>query len=75
MKKEKPYSVVSSTFLGSENGLYRYEITFNRSLVHTGRFTGIEDGLNRYEAKERATDFWEGLQGLWHTFFRLIRVR
>ena len=75
MKKEEPYRVTSHMFLGSTDGSYKYQITFNRSLVHTGRFKGIEDGLNRYEAKERITDFWESLQDLWHTFLRLIRIR
>ena len=35
---------------------YTYEITFNKSLEHTGRFTGIEDGLNAYCKKERRTE-------------------
>jgi hypothetical protein len=48
----KPYWVVSSKFLGQQNGLYTYEITFNQSIVHTGRWKGIEDGLNAYRENE-----------------------
>ena len=53
--KEKNYRVVSTKFLGvSEDGEdYKYEITFNQSIVHTGRFSGIEEGLNRYRENEK----------------------
>lgn len=57
MKKQVKYQVVSSTFLGTvthsnETQSYKYEITLNRSLQHTGKFSGIEYGLNRYEKRE-----------------------
>ena len=49
---EKKYSVVASKFIGrlgeGDNEIFTYEITFNRSLEHTGKFKGIEDGLNSY---------------------------
>lgn len=49
---EKKYSVVASRFIGKlgegDNEIFTYEITFNRSLEHTGKFKGIEDGLNSY---------------------------
>ncbi len=59
MKKEDKYKVESHTFKGVEefNGKvigYTYEITFNKSLEHTGRIKGIEDGLNNYVKKERS---------------------
>jgi hypothetical protein len=59
MKKEDKYEVESHTFKGPEefNGKvigYTYEITFNKSLEHTGRIKGIEDGLNNYVKKERS---------------------
>jgi len=59
MKKEDKYEVRSHTFKGAEefNGKvlgYTYEITFNKSLEHTGRIKGIEDGLNNYVKKERS---------------------
>lgn len=51
--KEKPYSINSSKFLGQDGfGGFTYEITFNQSLHHTGRFKGIEDGLNAYRENE-----------------------
>ncbi len=41
-EEEKGYRVCSHTFKGGNDDLgYTYEITFNKSLVHTGRFTGI----------------------------------
>lgn len=51
--ENKKYRVVASTFKGrDERGNHTYEIVFNQSLEHTGRFTGIEDGLNMYVKKE-----------------------
>lgn len=51
--EDKEYSVISSQFKGySENGSATYEITFNKSLEHTGRFKDIEHGLNGYVKKE-----------------------
>jgi hypothetical protein len=48
-----PFRVTASKFLGSSDfGTYTYEISFNQSLVHIGRFTGIENGLNEYREKE-----------------------
>lgn len=52
----EPYKIFSSKFLGSNDGRHTYELTFNQSLEHTGRFTGIEQGLDAYrqnEIKER----------------------
>jgi len=37
-----PYSILSSKFIGDNT----YEIKFNKSLEHTGRFKDIENGLN-----------------------------
>lgn len=78
MKKEEPYSVTSSKFLGVseyEGKIlgYKYEITFNKSLEHTGRFIGIEDGLNAYVKKERRTDIGDSLKGFWYSLIRWIK--
>ena len=55
-KKEDLYSVIMHKFIGyGENGSATYEITFNKSLEHTGRIKGIEDGLNDYCKKECKT--------------------
>ncbi len=51
-EKLESFKVTSSKFLGSKDGRYTYEITFNQSLCHTGRFTGIENGLNEYRLQE-----------------------
>ena len=49
----KPYKITSTKFLGkTDTGNYSYEITFNQSIVHTGRFTGIEQGLDKYRENE-----------------------
>ena len=56
--KEK-YRVISHTFLGEKKDSegkvygYKYEITFNKSLIHTGKHDGIEEGLNRYTRQEK----------------------
>ena len=64
-KTEEKYSVVMHKFIGcSETGLATYEITFNKSLEHTGRFKGIEDGLNAYCKKERRTDIIDNFKRL-----------
>lgn len=78
MKKEEKYRVTSSTFNGTseyEGKIigYKYEITFNKSLEHTGRFTGIEDGLNAYCKKERRTDVGDNFKRLWYSVVRWIR--
>jgi hypothetical protein len=73
MKKEEKYSIVASTFLGSDkNGLHKYEITFNKSLQHIGRFKGMEDGLNAYCRKERRTDVADNFKRLWRSFVKWI---
>ena len=73
MKAEKQYRVVSSKFNGfTEGGLYTYEITFNKSLGHIGRFKGIEDGLNSYCKKELRTDIIDNVKRLWHSLIMLI---
>ena len=46
MKKEKkqkvePYRIVMTRFIG-DNDHFTYEITFNKSLVHTGEYSAIE---------------------------------
>jgi hypothetical protein len=69
MEKQEPYRVQSHTFKGSDehNGKiwsYTYEISLNRSMVHTGRFQGMEDGLNRYVSEESMSSWkrrWNGL--------------
>lgn len=64
MKNEK-YKIVMSKFIGyGSTGSATYEITFNKSLEHTGRFTGIEDGLNAYCKKERRKEIVEILKHL-----------
>ena len=56
-KTEEKYSVVMHKFIGySETGLATYEITFNKSLEHTGRFKEIEAGLNACCKNELKTD-------------------
>lgn len=66
MKKTEPYRIIMHKFIGrSGSGGYTYEITFNRSLVHTGKFSGIAEGLNRYEKRERIENISESLSDLW----------
>jgi len=71
------YRVTSHTFLGSESHTlsdgkvyesYEYKITFNQSLVHTGRMKGIEDGLNAYVKKEAKRNLIESITDFWYCF-------
>ena len=74
MKQDKEYRVVMHKFIGSsETGLATYEITFNKSLEHTGRFSGIEDGLNAYCKKERRTDITDNFKRLWYSLVRWVK--
>ena len=78
MKKEEGYKVRSHMFKGTSeyNGEilgYTYEITFNKSLEHTGRFIGIEDGLNAYCKKERRTDITDNFKRLWYSLVRWVK--
>lgn len=51
---------------------YTYEITFNKSLEHTGRFTGIEDGLNAYVKNENKQQFKSSFGNVWRSFVRWL---
>ena len=78
MKKEEGYKVRSHMFKGAKelNGEiigYTYEITFNKSLEHTGRFSGIEDGLNAYCKKECRTDITDNFKRLWYSLVRWVK--
>jgi len=53
MENTEDYRIVMTKFIGyGPNGSATYEITFNKSLEHTGRFKGIENGLNEYVKNE-----------------------
>ena len=73
MKTEK-YRVISHMFKGytgnDEYPRYTYEITFNKSLEHIGKFKGIEDGLNRYDKIEP----WKELINSLKDSFRLFML-
>ena len=61
MRKEKkqkvePYRIVMTRFIGDNNN-FTYEITFNKSLVHTGKYSAIEKALNAYDKKEPFNNF------------------
>lgn len=74
MKQYKEYRVVMYKFIGyTESGSATYEITFNKSLEHTGRFIGIEDGLNAYCKKERTADITDNLKRLWYSLVRCVK--
>jgi hypothetical protein len=71
--EENKYRVVSSKFIGFNDygngtGSYTYEITFNKSLEHTGKFTGIENGLNRYDKKEPWKELLNSIRRAYYMF-------
>ena len=78
MKKINKYKIVSSKFIGfhdyvNGSGSYTYEISFNKSLEHTGKFTGIENGLNRYDRIEPWKEIWTSLKRVVNLFIIGIR--
>jgi|JI10StandDraft_1071094.scaffolds.fasta_scaffold52309_3 hypothetical protein len=78
MKKEEKYRVRSHMFKGSEvyaenNEGYIYEITFNKSIGHTGRFKGIEDGLNEYCRKERKRNIKNNFKNLYYSIIYWLK--
>jgi hypothetical protein len=55
--KEKEYRVTSIKFVRAhevyeDDFIFIYEISFNKSIGHTGRIKGIENGLNKYVESE-----------------------
>jgi hypothetical protein len=52
--KKVGYKVLMTKFICDyPDGSATYEITFNKSLEHTGRFDGIERGLDSYVKREK----------------------
>ena len=48
--------IISYTFKGEDNnGNFTYEITFNKSLMHTARMDAMCKGLDRYD---RYSNLW-----------------
>lgn len=69
----KKYEVVMHKFLGYDpDGSATYEIKFNQSLEHTGRFSGIEDGLNNYVRKEIRKEAAGSFSNLFRSIGRLF---
>lgn len=52
---------------------YTYEITFNKSLEHTGRYSGMERGLNEYVKRERRTNVSDNFKRLWYSIKTWIK--
>lgn len=68
-QKVEPYRIVMTRFIGDDTH-FTYEITFNKSLVHTGKYSAIEKALNSYDKKEpfkNALDHAKGVfVSLWY---------
>lgn len=78
MEQENEYKVLSHKFCGNEGFEgkvygYTYEITFNKSLQHTGRFSGIEKGLNDYVRREKINNLKYNFKSLWYSLIYLIK--
>ena len=71
---EDGYKILSSTFKGGGLG-YTYELTFNKSLEHTGRFKGIEDGLDAYVKKELSQNLTDSVIGVWTAFIVWVKSK
>ena len=73
MGKQEGYKIRMTKFLGSDEYGYTYEIKFNKSLEHTGRYEGIEQGLDAYvkrEAKEEVANSFKRLMASIIYFFK-----
>lgn len=57
------YKIAAYRFSGKEYERYTYELTFNKSLIHTGRWKGIEAGLDAYEKWENSSGFKKWILG------------
>ena len=70
----KKYKVIASKFIGyNDSGSATYEITFNQSLEHTGRFQGIEKGLDDYCKKELRTSVIDNFKMFCKSLFIWIK--
>lgn len=49
----KKYSISTFKYLGRDYGTFNYEISLNKSMVHTGRLSAMEYGMNEQSIKER----------------------
>lgn len=75
MEKEPKFRVESHMFMGySESGSATYQITFNKSLEHTGRLKGIENGLNEYVKDERKKEFKRSFSNVYRSFIRWLNA-
>lgn len=75
VKMKEPYRVTATKFIGyGYNGSATYEITFNKSLEHTGRFTGIERGLNAYVSREKYAYVLDSFKQLLYSVIGLFRL-
>ena len=61
-------------FMGSDELGSTYQIKFNKSLEHTGRYKGIEDGLNEYVRKETKREFKDSLINVWYRFVDFLKL-
>jgi hypothetical protein len=64
MKKQEPYEIRMHRYEGrSGSGGYTYELTFNKSMEHTGRHQDICDGMNYPRARTWIGRVWNALRG------------
>jgi hypothetical protein len=62
-KKRDSYFISSHRFLGSDTTGYNYEITFNKSLEHTGKFSAIQEALDNYN-KSKWQKLWIAIKNI-----------
>lgn len=68
--KSAPYGILRHKFIGgNDREGYTYELTFNKSMEHTGKHKGICEGLDRYDRMENS--WW---RRKWRIFKMLIGV-
>lgn len=76
---EEGYKILAHKFIGYNDygngkGSYTYELTFNKSMEHTGKWAGIEKGLDDYDKKQIKKDFSNSFKNVWVAFVRRIKL-
>ncbi|RYC69608.1 hypothetical protein [Spirosoma sordidisoli] len=77
MNPEEEFRIRSTKFVRREvyddgSKCYTYEISFNRSLEHTGRYNIMEDALNKSLKEEARKDLWFAVVRLYYSIKRYL---
>lgn len=79
MVEKEGYRIMSHKFIGYNDygngrGSYTYELSFNKSMEHTGKHSGIEKGLDDYDKEEIKKEFRDSFKYVWNTLLKRIKL-